>query len=155
MTRVGVGLKVLAPLVGTMLVAGILTMLSPGAFTIRFLSPSVLRIVGLVLLAGGATLKIASSRVPATAFNSGELVTTGVFSLIRHPMYAAWIWFLAPAIALLAGSWLMLAGSVVGYCGFRLFIKEEEDYLERKFGSAYLDYRARVGELFPAFKRRL
>jgi protein-S-isoprenylcysteine O-methyltransferase Ste14 len=35
------------------------------------------------------------------------------------------------------------------YTVFKLLIHREDEYLERRFGQAYLDYRARVNEVVP------
>lgn len=154
MTRLGIGIKLLAAMAVTMLLTGMLTYLLPEVFAIHFISSSTLRIAGMILLFGGLPIKIASARVPARAFKNGELVTTGVFSFVRHPMYAAWILLFAPGIALLFRSWLMLATALVGYFSFKYLIKEEDEYLTGKFGQAYLDYRSRVDGLFPIKRLR-
>jgi protein-S-isoprenylcysteine O-methyltransferase Ste14 len=38
---------------------------------------------------------------------------------------------------------------LVAYTIFKLLIHREDEYLERRFGQAYLDYRARVNEVVP------
>jgi protein-S-isoprenylcysteine O-methyltransferase Ste14 len=35
------------------------------------------------------------------------------------------------------------------YAVFKLLIHREDEYLDRRFGQAYLDYRARVNEVIP------
>lgn len=154
MTRVGIGIKLLAAMAATMLLTDILTYLQPAVFGIHFISAPALRIAGIFVLFVGVAIKIASARVPVRAFKNEELMTTGVFSFVRHPMYAAWILFIALGIALLFRSWLMLATALVGYFSFKYLIKEEDEDLTRKFGQAYLDYRSRVDELFPIIKLR-
>ena len=154
MTRVGIGIKLLSAMVATFLLTGILTFLLPGIFRIDFISESTLQLTAITLIAIGLVLKLSSSRVPSTAFKHKELITTGVFSYIRHPMYSSWILFIAPGIALLFRSWLMLAASLIGYLSFRHLIKEEDEYLTRMFGQTYLDYRSRVGEITPIIRSR-
>ena len=154
MTRVGIGIKLLAVMAVTFLLTGILTYLLPGIFRIDFISASALRVAAIALIAVGLVLKLSSSRVPSTAFKNKELVTTGIFSYIRHPMYSSWILFIAPGIALFFRSWLMLAASLIGYLSFRHLIKEEDEYLTRMFGQTYLDYKSRVGEITPMIRSR-
>ena len=154
MTRDGIGIKLLSAMVATFFMTGILTFLLPGIFRIDFISESTLRLAAITLIAIGLVLKLSSSRVPSTAFKNKELITTGVFSYIRHPMYSSWILFIAPGIALLFRSWLMLAASLIGYLSFRHLIKEEDEYLTRMFGQTYLDYRSRVGEITPIIRSR-
>ena len=152
MTRVGIGIKLLATIAAAFLLTGILTYLHPGIFCINFVSATSLRTVAIVLIAVGLVLKFSSSRVPSSAFKNKELVTTGIFSYIRHPMYSSWILLITPGIALLFRSWLMIAASLVGYFSFKHFVKEEDEYLTRMFGQTYLDYRSRVGEIFPKIR---
>ena len=154
MTRVGIGIKLLAAMAVTFLLTGILTYLLPGIFRIDFISESTLRVTAIALIAVGLVLKLSSSRVPSIAFKNKELVTTGIFSYIRHPMYSSWILFIAPGIALLFRSWLMLAASLIGYLSFRHLIKEEDEYLTRMFGQSYLDYKSRVGEITPIIRSK-
>jgi len=149
MSRVGIGVKLLATIATTFLLTGILTYLQPDIFCINFVSANTLRIVAITLIAVGLVIKFSSSRVPSSAFKNKELVTTGIFSYIRHPMYSSWILFITPGIALLFRSWLMIAASLVGYLSFKHLIKEEEEYLTLMFGQTYLDYCSRVGEIFP------
>ena len=152
MTRVGIGIKLLATIAATFLLTGILTYLQPDIFCINFVSANTLRIVAITLIAVGLVIKFSSSRVPSSAFKNKELVTTGIFSYIRHPMYSSWILFITPGIALLFRSWLMIAASLVGYLSFKHLVKEEDEYLTRMFGQTYLDYCSRVGEIFPKIR---
>ena len=92
---------------------------------------------------------VISARAFSAGFNKGKLVTTGIFSVVRNPIYAAWILFILPGIMMFFQSWLMLATSLVTYIVFKAFIREEEQYLEKTFGQAYLDYKSKVNELFP------
>ena len=154
MTRVGIGIKLLAAMAVTFLLTWILTCLQPDIFCIDFISASTLRIAAIALIGVGIAIKLSSSRVPSTAFKKKELITTGIFSCIRHPMYSSLILFIAPGIALLFRSWLMLAASLIGYFSFKRLIKEEDEYLTRTFGQTYLDYRSRVGEIFPIIRSR-
>jgi protein-S-isoprenylcysteine O-methyltransferase Ste14 len=152
MTRVGIGIKLLAIIAATFLLTGILTYFQPGIFCINFVSATTLRILGIVLIAVGLVMKFSSFRVPSSAFKNKELVTTGIFSYIRHPMYSSWMLFIAPGIALLFRSWLMIAASFVGYLSFKHLVKAEDEYLTRMFGQTYLDYRSHVGEIFPKIR---
>ena len=81
------------------------------------------------------------------AYNRDRLVTSGVFALVRHPIYAAWITLIFPGLALLARSWPMLISPCIAYAIFRRLIHREDEYLEQRFAQAYLDYRRRVNEV--------
>jgi protein-S-isoprenylcysteine O-methyltransferase Ste14 len=67
--------------------------------------------------------------------------------LVRHPIYSAWIVFILPGIVLPTASWPLLLTPLFAYAAFKLLIRHEDDYLQERFGEAYLDYRNRVNEL--------
>jgi protein-S-isoprenylcysteine O-methyltransferase Ste14 len=83
------------------------------------------------------------------AYDHDRLVTSGPYSLVRHPLYSGWIVMIFPGIALLAGSWPLLLTPLVGYTMFKLLIHREDEYLKQRYGRSYLDYRALVNELIP------
>ena len=77
-----------------------------------------------------------------------ELVTTGPYRLVRHPIYAG-------IVTMLAGTW-MLAGSLGSLIGIALGfvavwrkLHMEENYMRREFPGEYPQYAARVKRLIP------
>jgi protein-S-isoprenylcysteine O-methyltransferase Ste14/rhodanese-related sulfurtransferase len=86
-------------------------------------------------------------RVFAAPRRSGTLITTGIYTKVRHPMYTSVIMAIG-GYALLFGSWISLPlwlGVAILY-----IIKsvKEERLLEQKFPE-YADYRARTWRLVP------
>ena len=82
-----------------------------------------------------------------------KLVTEGVFSRVRHPMYSSfWCWAIAQA--LLLPNWLAgLSGLVtVGWLYFSR-VSDEEAMMRETFGAEYDAYAARTGRLIPRFTR--
>lgn len=84
---------------------------------------------------------------------SHALVSSGIYSKIRHPMYTA-VFANATAQLLLIGNW------VVGpffLCAFTMLylsrINYEEKMMLDHFGSAYADYQTRTNRLFPTLRR--
>jgi protein-S-isoprenylcysteine O-methyltransferase Ste14 len=81
-----------------------------------------------------------------------ELVTTGVYARIRHPMYAAlWLYMLAQA--------LLLANVVAGAAGligfglmYLLRIDREEAMLAKIFGADWTSYTERTGRIVPRLR---
>ena len=72
------------------------------------------------------------------------IVTQGVYTWIRHPLYLAFLAMLA-ATGLLASAGLRLAVSIVIYLtGSELRIASEERDLSDKFHAAYDEYRLRT-----------
>ena len=108
-----------------------------------------------LLLAAGLPMLITGVRAAMHAYNRDELVTSGVFSLVRHPIYSAWIVLILPAVAV-SRSWPFLLMPVAAYLAFKLSIHREDEYLRERFGVEYLEYRSQVSELlpFPRFRRK-
>ncbi len=83
-----------------------------------------------------------------------ELVVTGPYRWVRHPMYTAGLLtnvavLLCSANWLVGGSWLaMHAWQFVGR------IPLEEDLMVQQFGDAYRDYMRQTGRLLPKLLRR-
>ena len=80
------------------------------------------------------------------------LVTTGIFKLVRHPMYSA---FAAIAIAqiFLLQNWVVGPAFLIPAIPFYLYrIRREEKQLLLYFGEVYQDYRTHTNALFPEIK---
>jgi protein-S-isoprenylcysteine O-methyltransferase Ste14 len=77
------------------------------------------------------------------------LVTSGVYSRVRHPMYSAfWLWALAQAFLL--PNWIAGPAGLVGF-GILFFLRmgREEQLMCEKFGDKYRDYAARTARILP------
>jgi protein-S-isoprenylcysteine O-methyltransferase Ste14 len=82
-------------------------------------------------------------------FQEQKLVTSGPFSLIRHPIYSAHIaLWLGASLGML--NWILL-GLWPLYVALIFFVpvQAEEKLLKRKFGRAYEIYSKKTGKLFP------
>lgn len=86
-------------------------------------------------------------------FPKGQLITTGVYSLSRNPIYASWIIFVLPGLAVICNNWIFLLAAVVMYILLTINIKEEENDLTAIFGEKYTDYTNTVNRIlsFPPF----
>ena len=75
---------------------------------------------------------------------SNALITTGIFSLTRNPMYLGFIMILL-GIAILLGSITSYLIVILFAVHMRLqFVRTEETALEKRFGSKWYKYRDRV-----------
>jgi protein-S-isoprenylcysteine O-methyltransferase Ste14 len=78
-----------------------------------------------------------------------ELITRGIYSVIRHPMYASqWLWVLAQPLLLqnwIAG-WLNL---IVFLLFYFLRVRAEEQLMIERFGEQYRAYMQEVGGVIP------
>jgi protein-S-isoprenylcysteine O-methyltransferase Ste14 len=78
-----------------------------------------------------------------------KLITTGIYALVRHPMYSAfWLW--AVAQALLLPNWVAGFAGIVGF-GTLFFgrVGEEERLMCDAFGDEYRAYMRRTSRVFP------
>ena len=113
----------------------------------------ILHILSNVFIIVGFFLLSASWRVLYKAQTTKTLATTGPYSYIRHPQYAAFTMIMFgfliqwPTIPTL----IMFPILVATYA--RLSIKEEHA-VEKEFGEAYRQYAARVPRFFPRFKQQ-
>ncbi len=148
LSRFGVGPKIAIPAFVYTVAALVVSYRWPGTFMVRPLSEAV-RIVGAVLTTFGVLLWLAAMVPVGQAYNRDQLVTSGVFGLVRHPMYSGWITLAFPGLALLIGSWPMLVTPFLGYVMFKRLIHREDEYLEKRYGQAYRNYRERVNEVVP------
>ena len=77
-----------------------------------------------------------------------ELVTSGPYALVRHPIYTGLLLgFLGSAIAL--GQWRGLLAVAIVYLSLLRKYRLEERWMHERFGVAYDAYRARVKALVP------
>lgn len=78
-----------------------------------------------------------------------ELVTDGVYRLLRHPMYTAfWLWALAQACLL--QNWIAGPAGILGFGTLYAFrIGREEALMRRSFGPAWDAYAARTRRIVP------
>jgi protein-S-isoprenylcysteine O-methyltransferase Ste14 len=79
--------------------------------------------------------------------NDGELVTSGVYGVVRHPIYSGVI-FLTIAYSCLQLSITHAIGSIIFLVFFDIKARKEESWLSDKFGD-YDTYRSQVKKLIP------
>lgn len=82
-----------------------------------------------------------------------DLITGGVFSLCRNPIYSfmviAWI-----GLALLVPTWLSIASVPLGVLAFQVQVRlVEEPFLISAHGEPYLVWARRVGRFVPGVGR--
>jgi protein-S-isoprenylcysteine O-methyltransferase Ste14 len=127
---------------------------------ISSLDETPLHALGLVLCAIGIAGTFLAQMAMGASWRIGvdedertDLVTGGVFSLCRNPIYTfmvvAWIGF-----ALLVPTSLSLASIPAGILAFEVQVRlVEEPYLSRAHGDPYLVWAARVGRFVPRLGR--
>jgi protein-S-isoprenylcysteine O-methyltransferase Ste14 len=82
-----------------------------------------------------------------------DLVTGGIFSLCRNPIYTFMI-FTWLGLALLVPTWLSIASVPATILAFEVQVRlVEEPYLLRAHGDAFRGYATRVGRFLPGLGR--
>jgi protein-S-isoprenylcysteine O-methyltransferase Ste14 len=81
-----------------------------------------------------------------------QLCTGGPFTYFRHPMYAAWITFIALGAAILMNSWIYLLWCVLLQPLWHRLVVREETMMTETFDGEYLQYMKRTGRFIPKVK---
>jgi protein-S-isoprenylcysteine O-methyltransferase Ste14 len=78
-----------------------------------------------------------------------ELITRGIYGVIRHPMYASqWLWVIAQP--LLLQNWIAGFANLLVFIPFYfLRVQAEERLMIDRFGNQYQAYMQRVGGVLP------
>jgi protein-S-isoprenylcysteine O-methyltransferase Ste14 len=103
-----------------------------------------------VALAWWATMHLGRHWRYQAALNANhELVTTGPYALIRHPIYASMLGMLLASGA--AYSWwpMLVAGVCLFAIGTGIRVEAEDKLLETYFQDEFIEYRARVRGYIP------
>ena len=107
-------------------------------------SAPLVRAIALVVLAVGLVGWAWSVVLILTVVPKGELITSGPFAVVKHPLYTSVGLLVLPAIGILLGTWLGIVIGVALYVGARLFAPAEEHELQGRFGALWDAYEHRV-----------
>lgn len=115
-------------------------------------------VTGVAVLAAGNWIfwkshkDLGNSWSPTLEIREGHtLVTTGIYTRIRHPMYSS-LWLLVIAQAMILPNWVAGFSGLVPF-GILYFLRvgREERMMLEEFGTEYEQYLKRTGRLFPKF----
>lgn len=119
----------------------------PEAFHYQLFNSFPAKIAGLLLISGGLIIFIFaffnfgdSWRVGVDYETPGALVTRGIFSLTRNPIYVFIdSWFIG--IFLINGTLIFLVLAVLAIAAQHWQILREEEFLKKRYGEPYESYR--------------
>jgi protein-S-isoprenylcysteine O-methyltransferase Ste14 len=137
-----------------MLAAIGLTARFPAVWVIDIVPYPCLAAAAFLLGVAGVVVYVWGLRHLNAALRAGALAVHGPYAVVRHPIYAAWILLLLPAVALALKSWPLLAAPAFAYTSFKIWISQEDKALAKAFRNTYKVYRAQVAELFPDLRPR-
>jgi protein-S-isoprenylcysteine O-methyltransferase Ste14 len=155
MTFGGIGPKLALITLPYIVLAVLVIQRDPQFLKLHINNSAWIEVTGYALIGTGLLFYIATIVVFLTDFKKGLLVTRGTFGLCRNPIYASFIVFFIPGLALVFQSGIILSIALVLYLNFKISIHGEDKVLEREFGGAYTDYRKSVNEIvpFPVIKK--
>ena len=81
-----------------------------------------------------------------------ELVTTGAFHYVRHPLYAAFLGPFDLGLVLFLDSWIYLAWAALQYPIWHLNVAAEERLMQDEFGAEYTEYCRTTGRFLPKLR---
>jgi protein-S-isoprenylcysteine O-methyltransferase Ste14 len=121
----------------------ILNMKKPSFFRVGG-PPIFLKVISLLMLIPGVTIWIWSVILIVTKVPQKKLITNGLYSLVKHPLYTGVALLVLPWIGFLLNTWLGVVIGIILYSGSRLFSPEEEELLSKTFGPAWEEYCKKV-----------
>jgi protein-S-isoprenylcysteine O-methyltransferase Ste14 len=114
-----------------------------------------LPLAGMVLTVAGCAFAIwarvtlgANWSARATVKADHELITSGPYSLARHPIYTGLLMAIMGS-ALAGGEWHCVLGVAIIVFAFLVKMSQEERLMMQTFPEAYPEYRQRVKALIP------
>jgi protein-S-isoprenylcysteine O-methyltransferase Ste14 len=82
-----------------------------------------------------------------------ELIRTGPYRVIRHPIYTGILLALLGTMAVVVGEMRGLFAVGIAWLSFYIKARREESFLSQEFGSSFADYKQRTGMFLPRFSR--
>ena len=82
-----------------------------------------------------------------------SLNTTGVYSVVRHPLYLGNYLMWAGLMIYIMNPGLFITISLLFWIYYERIMFAEERFLEAKFGEQFLDWSSHVPAFIPSFKR--
>ena len=126
------------------LAAGLLlNILFPDSFGVGG-PPIILKVVSVVIMLIGVIIWLWSVFLILTKVPRKELITSGPYSLVKHPLYTGVALLMLPWLGFLFNTWLGAFVGIALYVGTRIFAPKEEEILSKIFGPAWVDYAGKV-----------
>jgi len=88
-------------------------------------------------------------RVDAGLNQDHELIMSGPYKLVRHPIYTSMLGLLFGTGFMVTPLWLLLAAVIVFVAGTEIRIRIEDQLLSSRFGERFREYQSRVPAYIP------
>lgn len=115
-----------------------------------------LAILGILVILLGLIIYILAIKIKITkAIKENRLLTTGVYSIVRNPIYSAWL-LLCTGALLCSGSLLLtLLFFLIFWLYLTILMKHtEEKWLTKLYGAPYIEYCKKVNRCLPWFPKK-
>lgn len=119
-----------------------------------------LMIIGAVMVVAGAVVNIWGRLLlrdnwanQIKIYKDHELISTGPYALVRHPLYASIILMLIGG-SVVHRNWLALLLTLVMFTPAMVYRGRLEEALLEKEVAGYTEYKKRTGMLFPRLRRQ-
>lgn len=100
----------------------------------------------------GHTPRNTSGRNTKEGQVADALNTTGIYSIVRHPLYLGnFFMWLGPAL-LVKDLWFIVAFVLLYWLYYERIMYAEEQFLRRKFGQEYVDWAAKTPAFIPRWR---
>ena len=100
----------------------------------------------------GHTPKNTSGRNTKEGQIAEELNTTGIYSIVRHPLYLGNFFMWLGVAMLTENTWFVIAFILFYAFYYERIMYAEENFLRQKFGDIYLDWAKKTPAFMPSFK---
>jgi protein-S-isoprenylcysteine O-methyltransferase Ste14 len=97
----------------------------------------------------GFTPKNTSGRNTVSGQIAEELNVTGLYSLVRHPLYFGNFFMSLGPVLFLRSAWFTVVFCLIYWLYYERIMFAEEQFLRRKFGDAYDKWSETVSAFFP------
>jgi protein-S-isoprenylcysteine O-methyltransferase Ste14 len=112
-----------------------------------------LEVLAILLIACGILIRILALKEIRNTRHIEKLVTTGIYSKTRNPVYLAFSIIIAGIVllylSLFAFIWGLISASILLWMA-----KREETDLQKAFGDLFLNYKRNVPAFFPRFRKQ-
>ena len=114
---------------------------------------AVLHTAGTIFFAVGIWLWAAIKEKLQDNIIANKLITTGVYSVVRNPIYSAFAFVLTGVLLIYSNLYLLLLPFVYWVLLTIMMRATEEKWLLEQFGDEYRDYCKRVNRCIPWFPK--
>ena len=115
-----------------------------------------LKLIGVGLIVFGAYLNY-SAKQKSKLFekvSENRLITTGVYSIVRNPVYSA-VLLICTGIVFIVNNVLLFVIPIICWIYMTIFVMTtEEKWLKKLYGKDYIDYCKKVNRCIPWFPKK-